>query len=88
MKILFDKIFFHESTIWVEKIFINLLKVFYDLLLEIFCFLVYTTKPILNKILIYSHIGGLYMIDDTKKLIFNCKDFYNENTNHFIATMI
>ena len=48
-------------------------------------FLLFTTKPLLNKSLIYSHIGGLYMIDDTKKLIFNCKDFYNENAKHFIC---
>ena len=40
-----------------------------------------STKPV-N---IYSHIGGLYMIDDDKRKIFNCEDFYNENTKHFIC---
>ena len=89
MKDAFDNIFIHESTIWVEKIFINLLKVFYEFYLEIYClyFNIYKAifKQISDKFLIYSHIGGLYMIDDTKKLIFNCKDFYNENTKHFIC---
>ena len=29
---------------------------------------------------LYSHIGGLFMIDDYKKKIYHCKDFYNQNT--------
>ena len=33
----------------------------------------------------YCHIGGLYMINDKEKKIYQCKDFFNEDTNHFIC---
>ena len=33
----------------------------------------------------YSHIGGLYMIDDDANKVYHCNDFFNEKMNHFIC---
>ena len=33
----------------------------------------------------YSHIGGLYMINDETKTVYHCDDFYNEERNHFLC---
>ena len=33
----------------------------------------------------YTHIGGLYIIDNNLNKIYRCKDFYNDNTNHFVC---
>ena len=41
--------------------------------------------PIVKETISYTHIGGLYMIDDDSKKIYHCIDFYNNNTNHFIC---
>ena len=35
--------------------------------------------------LIYSHIGGLYMINDNTNLVYQCDDFFNEKREHFIC---
>ena len=34
---------------------------------------------------LYSHIGGLYMIDDNDNKVYHCKDFFNEKRDHFIC---
>ena len=39
----------------------------------------------INQLFLYTHIGGLYMIDDNAKKIYRCLDFYNENTKHPIC---
>ena len=33
----------------------------------------------------YSHIGGLYMIDDDAKKVYHCDNFFNEKRDHFIC---
>ena len=33
----------------------------------------------------YTHIGGLYMIDDDTNTVYHCDDFYNEKRDHFIC---
>ena len=33
----------------------------------------------------YSHIGGLYMIDDEAKKVYHCDNFFNEKRDHFIC---
>ena len=33
----------------------------------------------------YSHIGGLYMIDDDTNTVYHCDDFFNEKRDHFIC---
>ena len=60
----------------------NLLASFYlKLGVQMFEFLIkYKLKN-----LVHTHIGGLYIIDDNKKKIYLCSDFYNENTEHFIC---
>ena len=34
---------------------------------------------------VYSHIGGLYMIDDDTNTVYHCDDFYNEKKDHFLC---
>ena len=34
---------------------------------------------------LYSHIGGLYMIEDDTNTVYHCKDFFNEKRDHFIC---
>ena len=33
----------------------------------------------------YSHIGGLYMIDDDTNSVYQCDDFFNEKRDHFLC---
>ena len=33
----------------------------------------------------YSHIGGLYMIDDNTNKVYHCDDFFNQKRDHFIC---
>ena len=35
--------------------------------------------------MVYSHIGGLYMIDENTNTVYQCDDFYNEKRDHFIC---
>ena len=35
--------------------------------------------------LLYSQIGGLYMIDDNTNIVYHCDDFYNEKRDHFLC---
>lgn len=72
---------------YTEAIFNGIFSIFHyitrkivKLILDIFS-LFNSIRPV-N---IYSHIGGLYMIDDEKRKIYNCEDFYNKNTKHFIC---
>jgi len=34
---------------------------------------------------LYSHIGGLYMIDDDTNRVYHCDDFFNEKRYHFMC---
>ena len=34
---------------------------------------------------LYSHIGGLYMIDENTNTVYHCDDFFNEKRDHFIC---
>ena len=35
--------------------------------------------------LVFTHMGGLYMIDDDTSTVYHCDDFYNEKREHFIC---
>ena len=35
--------------------------------------------------ILYSHTGGLYMIDDNTNKVYHCADFFNEKSDHFIC---
>jgi len=62
----------------VHRIMLKLMTEILDFLLEAF-------NKKLSHLYLYTHIGGLYMIDDASRKIYHCIDFYNANTNHFIC---
>ena len=68
----------------VISIAISLIKLFKDRddIIKEYSFIFKETS---SKDFLYSHTGGLYMIDDSEDKVYHCTDFFNENRNHFIC---